>query len=139
MKKPFCQAVLLLVLPGIAASQGCAQAWKRTQTAPPSDHVVLRDQLVVHSDFPLPAEHRLLEELTARRGDLSRRLGLPPGGEPVRRLSVFNILFDPRNTGRLIASTQDGLFQSIDSGESWRRLGQEPDGYLTTFLRLKAE
>jgi len=49
----------------------------------PSEHVVLRDQLVVHSDFALSARHRLLEELTARRGDLSRLLGLAPGGEPV--------------------------------------------------------
>lgn len=62
-----------------------------------------------------------------------------PGGEAARRLSVFNMLFDPRDTGRLIASTQDGPFQSIDSGESWQRLGQELDGYLTTFLTLKAD
>lgn len=106
--KLFCQAVLLLVLAWIAASQGCVQAWKRTQPAPPSDHVVFRDQLVVHSDFPLPAQHRLLEELTARRGDLSRLLGLPPGGEPVHvhlfedadRFAEFMRLYYPQFPSR---------------------------------------
>lgn len=83
MNQPFCRVVLLLVVPGIAALPGCAAPWKRPQPEPLSDHVIVRDQLVVHSDFPLPSEHRVLEELCARRADLSRRLGLPPGGEPI--------------------------------------------------------
>lgn len=71
-------------------------------------------------------------------GDIWKPADLP-GGEPARRLSVFNILFDPRDTRRLIASTQDGPFESRDSGESWQRLGRKPAGYLTTFLTLKAD
>ena len=62
-----------------------------------------------------------------------------PGGQSARRLSVFTILFDPRDTRRLVASTQEGPFQSRDSGESWQRLGQKLDGYLTTFLTFKAD
>lgn len=83
MIRPFCQFLLLLVAPGIAVLPGCAAPWKRPQSEPLSDYVIVRDQLVVHSDFPLPSEHRVLEDLSARRADLSRRLGLPPGGEPI--------------------------------------------------------
>jgi hypothetical protein len=43
----------------------------------------VREQLIVHSDFPLPASHRLLEELTARRVDLQEQLGLPLSEEPI--------------------------------------------------------
>lgn len=49
----------------------------------PSQHTVVRDQLVVHSGFPVAAQHRLLEELVARRQDLATLLGLPPDGEPI--------------------------------------------------------
>lgn len=43
----------------------------------------MREQLVVHSGFPLAAHHRLLEELTARRSDLQQLLGLPMSDEPI--------------------------------------------------------
>ena len=40
-------------------------------------------QLVFHSDFPLPADHRLVRELTAERDDVNRTLGLAPSNEPI--------------------------------------------------------
>lgn len=72
-----------LTLLGIVALVGCAGTWKTTRAETPSDHQIVCGQLVVHSDFPLPAKHRMLEDLTAGREDVSRRLGLPPDGEPI--------------------------------------------------------
>lgn len=44
---------------------------------------VVRDQLIIYSDFTLPQHHRLLEELTAQRGTLGAKLGLPVSDEPI--------------------------------------------------------
>lgn len=44
---------------------------------------IVRDQLVIHSDFNLPRHHRLLEELTAQRGDIVKLLDLPVSDEPI--------------------------------------------------------
>jgi hypothetical protein len=41
------------------------------------------DQLVIHSDFPLPEQHRMLDELRALREQVSRRLELPVTEEPI--------------------------------------------------------
>ncbi|MBN1908973.1 MAG: DUF1570 domain-containing protein [Pirellulales bacterium] len=49
----------------------------------PDAHSVVREQLVIHSDFPLPAHHRLLDELVALRVDLSQKLLLPISDEPI--------------------------------------------------------
>ncbi len=76
------QTVLPLLAPLLMVA-GCAQTWQATRVNVPSQHVLVRGQLEIHSDFPLPAQHRLIEELSARRQDLSRQLGLPPGGEPI--------------------------------------------------------
>jgi hypothetical protein len=40
-------------------------------------------QLVFHSDFPLPADHRLVRELTLERDDVIKTLGLTPSSEPI--------------------------------------------------------
>jgi len=79
MKVCFCTQVVLLA--AIAAG-GCAGLPKAPPT-PPDRHTLVREQLVIHTDFPLAAQHRLLEDLTARRLDLSRRLALPVSSEPV--------------------------------------------------------
>ena len=71
-----------LLLLSVLTVGGCAGVL-REQLAPPERHSLVREQLVVHSDFPLPAQHRLLEELTARRFDVSRRLALPLSDEPI--------------------------------------------------------
>lgn len=49
----------------------------------PRKHTVTRGQLVVHSDFELPNNHRLLDDLIARSADLSRELSLPSSDEPI--------------------------------------------------------
>ena len=49
----------------------------------PGGEVVVRDQLVVHSDFHLPKRHRLLDELVARRTDVTDLLNLPKSDEPI--------------------------------------------------------
>jgi len=41
------------------------------------------EQLVFHSDIKLPAEHRLLRELTLLRTDVSETLAMPTSDEPV--------------------------------------------------------
>jgi hypothetical protein len=66
----------------VAAAGGCALPIIRELTLP-SRYNVVREQLIVHTDFPLPPNHRLLEELTARRGDLAEQLALPRVDEPV--------------------------------------------------------
>jgi hypothetical protein len=40
-------------------------------------------QLVIHADFPVAGQHRLVRELDALRTDVSQRLGLPVSDEPV--------------------------------------------------------
>lgn len=42
-----------------------------------------KDQLIMHTNFPLPEQHRLVEDLRVLRHDLEARLHLPSGGEPV--------------------------------------------------------
>jgi len=49
----------------------------------PDGNILVRDQLVIHSDFPLAAHHRLFEELTSQRADLCRQLTLPCSDEPI--------------------------------------------------------
>jgi hypothetical protein len=50
----------------------------------PGENLLVRDQLVLHADFPLAAHHRLFDELTAQRSDLCRRLALPASDEPIQ-------------------------------------------------------
>src|SRR4051812_45900819 len=40
-------------------------------------------QLVFHSDFALPADHRLVRELTLERDDIVKTLGLTPSNESI--------------------------------------------------------
>jgi hypothetical protein len=72
-----------LVLVLVLAAGGCARLPHAPPT-PPDRYTLVRDQLVIHSEFPLAAHHRLLEDLTARRMDLSRWLALPLSSEPIQ-------------------------------------------------------
>ncbi len=67
---------------GIPLLVGCAAIWTERLSLP-EQNTLVRGQLVFHSDFPLPVNHRLLEELTARRSDLEEKLGLPYSDEPI--------------------------------------------------------
>ena len=40
-------------------------------------------QLVIHADFPIAGQHRLVRELDTLRAEVSQRLGLPVSDEPV--------------------------------------------------------
>jgi hypothetical protein len=67
-----------------AAVAGCASwQWNRHQVNLPERHTVNLDQLVVHSDFELPSQHRLLTEINAERADVSGQLNLPISDEKI--------------------------------------------------------
>lgn len=61
---------------------GCRVASTQSNVLP-GKQTLVRDQLVVHSDFQLPSQHRLLRELAARRHDIAERLALPLSDEPI--------------------------------------------------------
>jgi hypothetical protein len=66
----------------VLAVSGCVGSLAGRLTLP--DHnTLVRDQLVIHGDFPLSAHHRLFEELTSQRYDLCRQLALPCSDEPI--------------------------------------------------------
>jgi hypothetical protein len=64
---------------------GCAQmgVWTASQPSLPVRHEMVRGQLVIRSDEPLPPHHRLIDELTAQRAELLATLSLPPSNEPI--------------------------------------------------------
>src|SRR5687768_7215437 len=76
----------LLVFSLLALTVGCV-GWKsdaaRSEVATPERNNVVLGQLVIHSDFPLPQKHRLLEELAAQRMMQSTKLALPVSDEPI--------------------------------------------------------
>lgn len=49
----------------------------------PDEREMVRDQLVIRSDFHVPYNHRLIDELVARRTDIADRLSLPMSDEPI--------------------------------------------------------
>ncbi len=67
----------------LAALHGCASMWQPTATLP-RKHVNVLEQLVVHSDFPLPQHHRLLDDLRFLRTSIQATLDLPSSDEPVQ-------------------------------------------------------
>jgi hypothetical protein len=71
---------LLLLL--LLAMVGCTGTLVSRLTLPDRNTLV-RDQLVIHGDFPLAAHHRLFEELAAQRAEICRRLDVPSSDEPI--------------------------------------------------------
>lgn len=55
----------------------------------PTKQQLVVDQLVVHSDFHLPKNHRLIRELTSRRNEIATMLDIPTSDE-----SIHVFLFD---------------------------------------------
>lgn len=49
----------------------------------PNRTELVAGQLVIHADFPLAGQHRLVRELEEMRADVSQELGLPISDEPV--------------------------------------------------------
>ncbi len=74
----FLPPLLILLTAG-----GCVGSLASRLT-PPSQNTLVRDQLVIHADFPLSAHHRLFEDLTAQRADICRQLALPCSDEPIQ-------------------------------------------------------
>jgi hypothetical protein len=61
---------------------GCSRVHDLPPTLPVQP-TIARDQLIVSSTFPVPRNHRLVEELVAQRYDLSSKLNLPTSDEPI--------------------------------------------------------
>lgn len=76
-------APLLLALALTLAPEGCASLRVANNTDYPTRSAVRLDQLVIHSNFEIPTQHRLLQEVNALRGDVSGILGLPTSDEPI--------------------------------------------------------
>ena len=73
---------LVAVILAVLLAGGCAGTLAGRLTLPERNTLV-REQLEIHSDFPLSAHHRLFEELTAQREELCSRLSLPRSDEPI--------------------------------------------------------
>jgi len=57
-------------------------SWSATEGLPSRAEIVA-GQLVIHADFPLAEQHRIVRELESLRTDVSQQLGLPISDEPV--------------------------------------------------------
>ena len=73
--------LLLLLMLSALVGFGCA-AWRAKSTLP-VDHSTVVEQLVIYSDFELPRQHRLFDELKALRGHISSTLGVGTSDEPI--------------------------------------------------------
>ncbi len=73
-------------------SIGCLRH-QRNGDSLPDREVFSRDQLRIHSDVPMPRNHRLIEEITARRRDIASDLLLPLSDEPIN-IYVFENVAD---------------------------------------------
>ena len=73
--------ILALLALGLLAPGGC----RKLQKAPslPVRNRVVREQLVLYTDFKLPRQHLLLDELTSLRADVSKKLATPISEEPI--------------------------------------------------------
>jgi len=94
---------MALMLAGLCG-MGCARFF-RPSPALPTRNALVREQLVIHSDFSLPTHHRLIEELTAQRSDVCTKLGIPTSDEPIH---IY--LFD---TGERFAAFLDEHYPSF--------------------------
>lgn len=75
--------VLFASLAVLLLGSGCVRTWTTQPLDVPERYTIVRDQLVIHSDFQVPARHRLLDELSARRDDLRRELAYASSDEPI--------------------------------------------------------
>lgn len=77
-----CRIGILLLLVMIVVA-GCATAIHDRKAVLPGEDRIVRDQLIVHTDFRLPRRHRLLDELTDLKKSIAYRLDLPTSDEPI--------------------------------------------------------
>jgi hypothetical protein len=76
-------AILALVSLAAGSLAGCRHIWPTRPETPLLRYEAVREQLVIRSEEPLPQHDRLLEELTAQRGDLLTLLNLPASSQPI--------------------------------------------------------
>jgi len=74
-------ARMLILAAALLVADGCA-AWRPGPTLP-MNFAVVRDELILHSDFDVPPHHWLLDELVALRASLCRDTALPTPSVPV--------------------------------------------------------
>lgn len=82
----------------VVVAAGCAHLASHPATAPalaatlatvgggeglPDRSEIVAGQLVIHADFPIAGQHRLVRELDGLRADVSQELSLPVSDEPV--------------------------------------------------------
>jgi len=80
-----CCLALAGLLAAMTALGGCANWRTRGATAGglPTSNRMDFEQLVVYSNSPLPAKHRLLAELDSQRAAVNGKLALPPSDEKI--------------------------------------------------------
>jgi hypothetical protein len=71
----------LLLIAAVVFS-GCAAPWGPQLTLPKRNTTV-REQLTVHSDYPISPDDKLLNDLVLQRSDINRQLTLPILAEPI--------------------------------------------------------
>jgi hypothetical protein len=69
-------------LPQAALSPPSHLPWAPAEDLPSRTEIVA-GQLVIHTDFPLAEQHRIVRDLESLRVDASQQLGLPISDEPV--------------------------------------------------------
>jgi Protein of unknown function (DUF1570) len=79
MRRILISTVVTIVL--LAGCRGLLQRGLPQASSLPIAHHVRVEQLVIHSDFEVPRDHRLVRELVAERDDVCQTLGLPPSDE----------------------------------------------------------
>lgn len=79
----FRRNTILLAVGSLLAAvvSGCAIIDREVHL--PSQSIVEREQLLIHSDFHIPERHRLINELAARRTEIADQLKLPLSDEPI--------------------------------------------------------
>lgn len=85
---PLRPRVNLLVALATCCVGGCAHLAISAVGGPGADlpdrSEVVAGQLVIHADFPIAGQHRLVRDLETLRTDVSQELGLPVSDEPVQ-------------------------------------------------------
>jgi hypothetical protein len=71
------------LIAGLLAVGGCMGLRVAARPELPARDSVRLDQLVIHSNFEIPSQHRLLQEVNALRLDVSGKLGLATSDEPI--------------------------------------------------------
>jgi hypothetical protein len=73
----------IIVAVGLACAGGCNTASIGQRLTLPDRYTVSGTQLLLHTEFPLPQHHRVMEDLLAVRADAIAQLGLPQSDEAI--------------------------------------------------------